>query len=88
MKILNLVKSLNVNYINAFKILLDEWIKNKTLNDDCIMILWAWLTKIVNISQEDRIVVTFLLSLLARYTKIYFNFYNRYIKYNYLNEHN
>lgn len=65
-KILNLVKSLNVTYRNAFKILLDEWIKNKTLNDDCIMMLWAWFTKTVNIAQEDRIVATFLLSLLAR----------------------
>lgn len=80
MKILNLVKSLNITYINSFIILLDEWIKNKTLNDDCIMTLWAWFTKTVNISQEDRIVVAFLLSLLARYTKIYFNFDNRYIK--------
>lgn len=65
-KILNLVKSLNVTHRNAFKILLDEWIKNKTLNDDCIMMLWAWFTKTINIAQEDRIVATFLLSLLAR----------------------
>lgn len=66
-RLINLIKTLNVVNRKAFKCLLNEWIKNKTLDDDCVMILWAWFTKTVIISEEDRVVATLLLSLIARY---------------------
>jgi len=66
-RLICLIKTLNVTNRRAFKALLNEWIKNKTLDDDCIMVLWAWLTKSKNINDEDRVVAALILSLLARY---------------------
>lgn len=70
-RLVNLVQTLNVANRKAFKMLLCEWINNKTLDDDCIMILWAWFTKTKKISQENRIIATLLLSLIARYYYFY-----------------
>lgn len=66
-RLINLVKTLNVINRKAFKDLLNEWIKNKTLDDDCIMVLWAWFTKTMIVSDEDRVIATILLSMVARY---------------------
>jgi len=66
-RLVSLVKTLNITNRRAFKALLNEWIKNKTLDDECIMTLWAWLTKSKEISEEDRVVAALILSLLARY---------------------
>lgn len=64
-RLICLIKTLNVTNRRAFKALLNEWIKNKTLDDECIMVLWAWLTKSKDINDEDRIVAALILSLLA-----------------------
>lgn len=66
-QLISLVKTLNVSNRKAFKVLMMEWVKNNSLNDDCIMLLWAWFTKTVIISHEDRIIAALILSLLARY---------------------
>lgn len=65
-RLLNLVKSLNVANRKAFKILLNEWVKNKTLDDDCIQLLWAWYTESIPIKNEDRVLTALLISMLAR----------------------
>lgn len=70
-RLVNLVKTLNVTNRKAFKMLLCEWINNKTLDNDCIMILWAWFTKTKKISHENRIAATLILSLIARYYNLY-----------------
>lgn len=70
-RLINLVKTLNVTYRKAFKVLLCEWIKNKVLDDDCVMVLWAWFTKSMKISHENRVAATLLLSLIARYYNCY-----------------
>ncbi|XP_050420511.1 condensin complex subunit 1 [Adelges cooleyi] len=64
-KLLNLVKTLNVTNRKAFKMLLYEWVKNKTIDDDCIMLLWAWFTKSISIPREDRVVAALLISMFA-----------------------
>lgn len=81
-KLVNLVKTLNVTNRKAFKALLNEWIQNKTLDDDCIMLLWAWFTKTATVSNEDRIAGTLLISLLARYKNLLNlnNIFNEHIK--------
>jgi len=66
-RLLNLIKTLNVTNRRAFKALLNEWIKNKTLDDECIMVLWAWFTKSKDISEENQVVAALILSLIARY---------------------
>lgn len=66
-RLVNLIKTLNITNRKAFQALLIEWINNETLKNDWIMLLWAWFTKSVNISHEDRVVATLLLSLLAKY---------------------
>jgi len=66
-RLVSLIKTLNVTNRRAFKVLLNEWIKNKTLDDECIKVLWAWFSKSKDISEEDQIVVALMLSLLARY---------------------
>lgn len=66
-RLVNLVKTLNVTNRRAFKALLNEWIKNKTLDDECIMVLWAWFTKSKDISEENQVVAALILSFLARY---------------------
>ncbi|XP_050546197.1 condensin complex subunit 1 isoform X2 [Daktulosphaira vitifoliae] len=64
-RLLNLAKSLNVTNRKAFKVLLNEWVMNKTLDDDCIMLLWAWYTESIPITKEDQIVTALLISMLA-----------------------
>lgn len=66
-RLLNLLKTLDVSNRNAFEVLIKEWIKNKTLDDDCVALLWAWFTKSTTISHEDRIIATLLLSMIAGY---------------------
>lgn len=66
-RLLNLIKTLNVINRRAFKVLLNEWIKNKTLDDECIMVLWAWFTKSKDISEENQVVAALILSFIARY---------------------
>jgi len=66
-KLINLVKNLNMTDRKAFKVLLNELMKNKTIDDDCVMMLWAWFTKTIIISDEDRITATLIISFLARY---------------------
>jgi len=66
-RLVNLVKNLSLTNRRAFKALLNEWIKNKTLDDECIMVLWAWVTKSKEVFSEDRVVAALILSLLARY---------------------
>lgn len=62
-----MLKTLDVNDREAFKALIKEWIKNTTLDDDCVALLWAWFTKSATISHEDRVIATLLLSMIARY---------------------
>ncbi|CAI6344316.1 unnamed protein product [Macrosiphum euphorbiae] len=64
-RLICLIKTLNETNRRAFKALLNEWLKNKTLDDECIMVLWAWLTKSKDINDEDRVVAALILSLLA-----------------------
>jgi len=66
-RLISLIKTLNVTNRRAFKALLNEWIKDKTLDDECIKVLWAWFSKSKDISEEDRVVAALMLSLLARY---------------------
>jgi len=66
-RLISLIKTLSVTNRRAFKALLNEWIKNKTLDDECIMVLWAWVTKTKDISDENRVVAALILSLIARY---------------------
>jgi len=66
-RLICLIKTLSLTNRRAFKALLNEWIKNKTLDDECITVLWAWLTKSKDINDEDRQVAALILSLLARY---------------------
>lgn len=65
-RLVNLLKKLNITNRKAFKVLLNEWVKNKILDDDCIMLLWAWFTKSVPVSHEDRIAITLFISFLVR----------------------
>lgn len=65
-RLINLLKTLNLTNIEAFKNLLSEWIKNETFDNDWIMLLWAWFTRSIIISDEDRVFTAFLISLLAR----------------------
>lgn len=67
-RLINLLKTLDLDNRNAFEALLNEWIKNKTLDDECIMVLWSWLTKSKDIADEDRVVAALILSWLARYS--------------------
>lgn len=62
-----MLKTLDVNDRKAFKALIKEWVKNKTLDDDCIALLWAWFTKSITVSYEDRVIATLLISMIARY---------------------
>ncbi|XP_060833475.1 condensin complex subunit 1 [Rhopalosiphum padi] len=64
-RLVSLIKTLNVTNRRAFKALLNEWMKNKTLDDECIMVLWAWFTKSKDISDEDQVVAALILSLIA-----------------------
>lgn len=66
-RLVSLIKTLSVTNRKAFKALLIEWIKNKTLDDECITVLWAWFSKSKDISEEDQVVAALMLSLLARY---------------------
>lgn len=66
-KLINLIKRLNITNRKAFKVLLIEWINNEILDNDCIKLLWAWFTKSIIISHEDRLIVALLLSFLAWY---------------------
>jgi len=66
-RLVSCIKTLNVTNRRAFKALLNEWMKNKTLDDECIMVLWAWFTKSKDISDEDQVVAALILSLIARY---------------------
>jgi len=66
-RLASLIKTLSVTNRRAFKALLNEWIKNKTLDDECIMVLWAWMTKSKDNVEGDRVVAALILSLLARY---------------------
>lgn len=65
-KLVSVVKHLNVNNRIAFQVLLEEWIKKKTLDNACIQVLWLWFTKTSNIPHDDRIVATVILSMLAK----------------------
>ncbi|VVC36201.1 Hypothetical protein CINCED_3A010242 [Cinara cedri] len=64
-KLLNLVKTLSITNREAFKILLAEWIKNKTLDDDCIMLLWSWITKSATKHIENKYFAAFFMSLIV-----------------------
>ncbi|CAH1732771.1 unnamed protein product [Aphis gossypii] len=64
-RLVSLIKTLSVTNRKAFKALLIEWIKNKTLDDECITVLWAWFSKSKDISEEDQVVAALMLSLLA-----------------------
>lgn len=66
-RLINLIKRLNITNRKAFKVLLIEWINNEILDNDCIMLLWAWFKKSIIISHEDRLIVALLLSFLAWY---------------------
>jgi len=66
-RLVSLIKTLSFTNRRAFKALLNEWIKNNTLDDECIKVLWAWFSKSKDISEEDQVVAALMLSLLARY---------------------
>lgn len=66
-RLLNLLKTLDIRNRDAFEVLIKEWIKNRTLDDDCIALLWTWFTKSTTISHEDRVIATLLISMIAGY---------------------
>lgn len=67
-RLVKLVKTCSVTSMKSFKVLIIEWVKNKTLDNDCIMLLWAWFTKSTKtIHCEDRLVAACLISMLSRY---------------------
>lgn len=66
-RLVNLLKTLDVSDREAFTTLIKEWIKNTTLDDDCIAVLWAWFTNSTTISHEDRVIATLLISMISRY---------------------
>jgi len=65
-RLIHLVKKLSLTKRKAFRVLLNEWLQNKTLNNDCIMLLWSWFTKFITVSYEDRVLSALLLSMISR----------------------
>jgi len=65
-RLINLVKKLSIVKRKSFGVLLNEWLQNKTLNNDCIMLLWSWFTKSITVSYEDRVLSALLLSMISR----------------------